>query len=81
MLEHIKEGDLVVFTDGSEAIVVGKTKRDEESMTLFFDRGVAGRHGGRKESGWVYMNNGLWNRTDIDNNKCNDIIKVIPCQE
>ena len=37
MLEHIKEGDLVVFTDGSEAIIVGKTKRDSSNMNLFFD--------------------------------------------
>ena len=76
LLDNIQVGDLVIFSDESEAVVHGARETDSGKINIVFDRDVTGWVNKRKYRDWYYDKNGSF-VTARDNSPHVDIVKVI----
>lgn len=82
MLEHVKEGDLIVFKNGQEAFVTKVNHSEDEGYNLCFSIKISCfLKDGNRSNSWNYDKSGRWCR---DSNftlleKYNDIVKVVSC--
>ena len=76
LLDNARTGDLVIFSDGSQAVIHGARKTDAGKVNIVFDREVTGWVNKRKYRDWYYDKDGSF-VTARDNSPHVDIIKVI----
>ena len=76
LLDNIQVGDLVIFSDESEAVVHGVRETDSGKINIIFDRDVTGWANKRKYRDWYYDKDGSF-VTARDNSPHVDIVKVI----
>ena len=76
LLDNARVGDLVIFSDGSQAVIHGVRETDSGKINIIFDRAVTGWVNKRKHRDWYYDKDGSF-FTARDNSPHVDIIKVI----
>ena len=75
-LGDARVGDLVIFSDGSQAVIHGVRKTDSGKINIIFDRAVTGWVNKRKYKDWYYDKDGSF-VIARDNSPHVDIVKVI----
>ena len=76
LLANARSGDLVIFSDGNQAVICGARETDSGKINIVFDRDVTGWVNKRKYRDWYYDKNGSF-VTARDNSPHVDIVKVI----
>lgn len=76
LLDNVRTGDLVIFSDGSQAIIHGARETDVGKVNIIFDREVTGWVNRRKYRDWYYDKDGSF-VTARDNSPHVDIVKVV----
>ena len=76
LLDNVRTGDLVIFSDGSQAVIHNTRKTDSGKISIIFDRSVTGWANKRKFRDWYYDKDGSF-VTERDNSPHVDIVKVI----
>ena len=75
-LSNARTGDLVIFSDGSQAVIHGARETDAGKVNIMFDREVTGWVNKRKYRDWYYDKDGSF-VIARDTSPHVDIIKVI----
>lgn len=75
-LGDARTGDLVIFSDGSQAVIRGARETDSGKINIRFDRDVTGWVNDRKYRDWYYDKDGSF-VTEIDDSPHVDIVKVV----
>ena len=76
LLDNARVGDLVIFSDGSQAVIHGVRETDAGKVNIVFDREVTGWVNKRKYRDWYYNRDGSF-VIARDNSPHVDIVKVI----
>ena len=76
LLDNARTGDLVIFSDGSEAVIHGARETDAGKINIVFDREVTGWVNKRKYRDWYYDKDGSF-VIARDTSPHVDIVKVI----
>ena len=76
LLDNTRTGDLVIFSDGSQAVIHGARETDAGKINIVFDREVTGWVNKRKYRDWYYDKDGSF-VTARDTSPHVDIVKVI----
>lgn len=76
LLDNVRLGDLVVFSDGSQAVIYNIYETTSGKVNIRFDRDVTGWVNKRKYRDWYYDKDGSF-VTARDNSPHVDIVKVI----
>ena len=58
LLDKARVGDLVIFSDGSQAVIHGARETDAGKINIVFDRAVTGWVNKRKYRDWYYDKDG-----------------------
>ena len=76
-LSNARTGDLVIFSDGSQAVIQDKTRTPSGDVYVTFDKKVTGWINGTEYRQWIYHRDGRFALSSINNSPHVDIIKVI----
>lgn len=76
LLDNARVGDLVIFSDGSQAVIQDKTRTTSGDVYVTFDKKATGWINGTKYRSWAYHRDGRF-VTAINNSPHVDIVKVI----
>lgn len=76
LLDNARVGDLVIFSDGSQAVIYNIYETTSGKINIRFDRDVTGWVNERKRRDWYYDKDGSF-VTARDNSTHVDIVKVI----
>ena len=75
-LSDARAGDIVIFSDGDQAVIHGTYETSSGKINISFDRDVTGWVNKRKYKDWYYDKDGSF-VTASDNSPHVDIVKVI----
>ena len=76
LLDNAREGDMVIFSNGDQAVIHGAREIGAGKINIIFDREVAGWVNKRKYKDWYYNKDGSF-AIESDNSPHVDIVKVI----
>ena len=77
LLDNVRTGDLVIFSDGSQAVIHGARETDAGKVNIMFDREVTGWIDGTKYRSWAYHRDGRFVLSGNNDGPHVDIVKVI----